>query len=239
MIRSGDYRRCLRMCLGFRGRKATISAYPSALSLGNPVKSSDASVTGWIGQLKVGNHEAAQKLWSRYFQKLVRLARARLGGFPRRAVDEEDVALTAFDSFCRGAANGRFPKLSDRNELWHLLIVITARKVIDVRQHETRQKRGAGAVQGESAFLGAVSEAGSNPGIEQVVGPEPTPAFAAQVAEQTRRLLKALPNEALRDVALWKMEGDSIEEIAEKLGCSTRTVDRKLDVIRSIWKEKE
>jgi DNA-directed RNA polymerase specialized sigma24 family protein len=200
---------------------------------------SDASVTGWIGQLKAGNHKAAQQLWNRYFPKLVRLARARLGAFRRRAVDEEDVALTAFDSFCRGAANGRFPKLSDRNELWHLLIVITARKVIDVRQHETRQKRGEGAVRGESAFLDAVSEAGSNLGIEQVVGPEPSPAFAAEVAEQTRRLLEALPNEVLRDVAVWKMEGDSIEEIAEKLGCSTRTVDRKLDVIRSIWKEKE
>ena len=200
---------------------------------------SNASVTGWIGQLKAGSSEAAQQLWKRYFPKLVRLARARLGGFRRRAVDEEDVALTAFDSFCRGAASGRFPKLSDRNELWHLLIVITARKVIDVRQHETRQKRGGGAVQGESAFLDAVSEAVSKPGIEQVVGPEPTPAFAAEVAEQTRRRLEALPDQVLRDVALWKMEGYGVEEIAERLGCSTRTVDRKLDVIRSIWKEKE
>ena len=201
--------------------------------------SSDESVTGWIGQLKEGNDEAAQQLWNRYFQKLVRLARARLGGFRRRAVDEEDVALTAFDSFCRGAGNGRFPKLSDRNELWHLLIVITARKVIDVRQHEKRQKRGGGDVRGESAFLDAAGESELNAGIELVVGPEPTPAFAAEVAEQARRLLEALPNQVLRDVAVWKMEGDSVEEIAERLGCSTRTVDRKLDVIRSIWKEKE
>ena len=86
-----------------------MSAFPFALSLGDPVMSSDASVTGWIGQLKAGNQEAAQQLWNHYFQKLVRLARARLGGFRRRAVDEEDMALTAFDSFCRGAANGRFP----------------------------------------------------------------------------------------------------------------------------------
>src|SRR5260370_13955086 len=146
------------MCLWLRARRVTVSAYLSAISLGDPLMSSDASVTGWIGQLKAGNHEAAQQLWNTYFQQLVRLARARLRGFPRRAVDEEDVALTAFDSFCRGAANGRFPKLSDRNELWHLLIVITARKVIDVRQHEKRQKRGGGDVRGESAFLDAAGE---------------------------------------------------------------------------------
>src|SRR5713101_1490066 len=154
------------MCLWLRARRVTVSAYLSAISFGGPVMSSDASVTGWIGQLKAGNQEAAQQLWNHYFQKLVRLARARLGGFPRRAVDEEDVALTAFDSFCRGAANGRFPQLSDRNELWHLLIVITARKVIDVRQHEKRQKRGGGAVRGEKALLEEGSEAGWKTGME-------------------------------------------------------------------------
>ena len=46
----------------------------------------------------------------------------------RRAADEEDVALSAFDSFCRGAEQGRFPQLDGRDDLWHLLVVITVRK---------------------------------------------------------------------------------------------------------------
>src|SRR5947209_4556116 len=98
--------------------------------------SSEPSVSVWISQLKAGNHAAAQPLWDRYFRAMVRLARDRLQAFPRRAVDEEDVALSAFDSFCRGAENDRFPQLCDRDNLWPLLVVITARKVIDARQHE-------------------------------------------------------------------------------------------------------
>jgi hypothetical protein len=77
----------------------------------------EQSVSDWIGQLKAGDERAAQRLWEDYFQRLVRLARARLQGVPRRAADEEDVALSAFDSFCRGAEAGRFPRLNDRDDL--------------------------------------------------------------------------------------------------------------------------
>ena len=71
---------------------------------------SRGSVTGWIGQVKGGDEAAAQKLWERYFSRLVRLCRKRLADHPRRAYDEEDVALSAFDSFFQGAQKGNFPK---------------------------------------------------------------------------------------------------------------------------------
>jgi DNA-directed RNA polymerase specialized sigma24 family protein len=201
--------------------------------------SSDGSVTVWIGALKAGDHAAAQRLWERYFRQLVRLARARYGGARRRAADEEDAALSAFDSFCRGAADGRFPQLSDRDNLWPLLVVITARKVIDAHKHEARAKRGGGKVRGESAWLDAVDGSDRDGGINLVIGDEPTPAFAAEVAERTQRLLDALGSEELRQVAVWKMEGYSNAEIADKLGCVERTVERKLDVIRKLWRENE
>jgi hypothetical protein len=85
-----------------------------------------SSVTQWVNRLQAGDRAAAQKLWEGYFQRLVRLARQKLRGTPRRARDEEDVALSAFDSFCRGAEAGRFPRLGDRADLWQLLVVITA-----------------------------------------------------------------------------------------------------------------
>src|ERR1700676_382215 len=111
------------------------------------------SVTHWVGQLKAGERDAAQQLWEAYFRRLVGLARKKLQGAKVRTADEEDVALSAFDSFCRGAEHGRFPQLGDRNDLWRLLVVITGRKAIDLIQKEGRQKRGGGALLGESALL--------------------------------------------------------------------------------------
>jgi ECF sigma factor len=50
---------------------------------GAPV-SSIGSVTHWITQLKTGDPAAAQRLWECYFLRLVKLARKKLGGAPRR-----------------------------------------------------------------------------------------------------------------------------------------------------------
>ena len=191
--------------------------------------SSAGSVTHWIGQLQAGNPAAAQPLWERYFQQLVRLARKKLQGSPRRVADEEDVALSAFDSFCRAAENRRFPLLVDRDSLWRLLVVLTARKALRVRRDERRQKRGGGHVLDENAL--AMEE----PGLDQVIGSEPTRDFAAQVAEEYRRLLDLLGDTELRSIAVSRMEGYSTEEIAGRLGCAPRTVERKLRRIRSQW----
>lgn len=198
---------------------------------------SDPSVTYWLRQVQAGDAAAAQALWERYFQRLVVLARKKLQGAARRVADEEDVALSALGSFFRGAEQGRFPRLNDRHDLWRLLIVITSRKAADLVQHEHRQKRG-GAVQGESAFFKATGAAEEQAGAGQVEGREPTPAFAAQVAEEFERLLECLGDAELRQVALRKMEGYTTKEIAAKLGCVPRTVERKLRMIRTIWEHK-
>src|SRR6516162_5587428 len=100
------------------------------------------SVTRWVSALKQGDQSAAQGLWEVYFHRLVGLAHARLRDAPRRMADEEDVALSAFDSFCRGARAGRFPRLADRNDLWQILVLITVRKAIDLCNYERRQSRG-------------------------------------------------------------------------------------------------
>jgi hypothetical protein len=68
---------------------------------------SPGSVTAWISQLKAGEAAAAQPLWERHFRRLVALARRKLQATPCRAADEEDVALSAFDSFFRAAHRGQ------------------------------------------------------------------------------------------------------------------------------------
>ena len=77
---------------------------------------------------------------------MVGLARLKLGDSPRGVADEEDVALSAFDSFCQGVEQGQFSRLQDRDDLWRILVAITARKAVNLIQHEGRQKRGGDQV---------------------------------------------------------------------------------------------
>jgi DNA-directed RNA polymerase specialized sigma24 family protein len=183
-----------------------------------------SSVTEWLGRLQAGDVAGAQRLWQRYFERLVGLAKKKLQGGKLRLGDEEDVALSAFHSFCRAAEAGRFPQLSDRKDLWQILIMLTARKAWALKKHEGRAKRGGGA-------------AATTADVEAIVGPEPSPEFAAQMAEEFQILLDNLADVELRQVALWKLEGWTNEEIATKLDCVLRTVERKLSVIRQIWNQ--
>lgn len=199
--------------------------------------STESSVTLWVRQLTAGDRDAARHLWDRYFKRLVGLARKKLQDKPRRVADEEDIALSALDSFFRGAEAGHFVHLTDRNSLWPLLVVLTARKTWDLIQRENRQKRGGGAVRGEEALLGPADGSEGPGGLDQVLGQEPSAAFAAQLAEEYERRLTLLGDEQLRDVARWKLEGYTNEEIAAKLDCVPRTIERKLHTIRSIWEQ--
>jgi RNA polymerase sigma factor (sigma-70 family) len=189
-------------------------------------------VTAWIDGMRTQETHATQKVWERYYRRLVELADRRLPRHARREFDEEDVALSAFDTLCRGLAAGRFPDLADRDSLWALLIVITARKARARVRRQTAQKRGGGHVQGESVFDADVGD-----GIGQQIGDDPTPEFAAEVAEEVESLLAALPDETTRRLAMLKMEGYTNDEAAERLGCSRTTVERRLRLIRATWTE--
>ena len=184
---------------------------------------SDDPVTLWLGQLQAGDPTAVRPLFDRYFRRLVGLARERLRAAPRRASDEEDVALSAFDSFCRNAEAGRFPDLADRDGLWRLLAAFTLRKAAHPARDAARLKRGGGAA----------ADAGT--AVLEALGREPDPALAAEVAEECERLLAVLGDPDLRRVALLRMDGHSVEEVAAAVGCAPRSVKRKLQLIRSIW----
>jgi DNA-directed RNA polymerase specialized sigma24 family protein len=195
--------------------------------------SQENSVTIWIGGVKAGDGADIQRLWDRYFQRLVRLAGARLPAHCRRAFDEEDIALSAFQSFCDRAGRGQFPRLNDRDDLWRLLATITVRKALDTMRHQTRRKRGGGQVLGESALL--VGEETDGEVVAEILGREPSPEAIAEFADDYARFLARLEDPALRSVALRRLEGHSTPEIARALGVSTKTVERKLQLIRAIW----
>ena len=115
---------------------------------------SQGDISGLVAELKAGKRDAARPLWDAYYRRLMGLARAKLGRLPRRVANESDVVVAAFNSFCRGAEQGRFQRLEDRDDLWQVLGMITARKAADLRQHHNRLKRGPGRVRGDSALPG-------------------------------------------------------------------------------------
>lgn len=209
----------MRLCRGRGGEKER------ALAMSH-------SVTTWIGLLREGNSEAAQQLWERYFARLVEFARGKLHGTSRRASDEEDVALSAFHSFCVAAE--RFPRLTNRQDLWQILVMLTARKAFQERRRQCSQKRGGPTGENGTRGPGPLFE---DPDLDEIVGSEPTPDFSILVAEQFHALLALLPDEDLRLVAQLRLEEYTNAEISARLHCSERTVERKLALIRGFWEE--
>jgi DNA-directed RNA polymerase specialized sigma24 family protein len=195
---------------------------------------SSETVSQWLLHLAEGDADAAQKIWNDYFGKLTRLARRKLEGVPNRDSDEEDVALSAMNSFYQGLAKHKFDNIHNRDDLWKLLVTITVRKATARRRSYFAQKRGGGRVRGESVFG---HQEGDHEGLARILGTEPTPEFAASVAENCRQMLDQLPDDTLRQIALLTLEGYRTEEIADKLGCVRRTVERKLERIRVVWGE--
>ncbi len=191
--------------------------------------SEDEPLTLWMKQLQAGDRGSAQELWSVYYDKLVHLAKQRLSGRGRLVGDEEDVALSAFNSFCRGVEGGRFPKLEDRDDLWKILVSITLNKALRLLRNEMRQKRGGNWNRLENSDNQQLDL------LQQLAGAEPTADLAVQMAEQLERLMSQLDSPELIELATLKMEGFTNAEIAEKWKKAERTVERKLAIIRQIW----
>ena len=116
------------------------------------METDDDPVTRWIEGLKAGDEDAIAGLWSRYFDRLVHLARKKLAHSPRRVADEEDVAVSVFRCLCAGVEQGRLREIADRDDLWRVLVTMTLRKAIDQQRRLAGKKRGSGKVRGESVF---------------------------------------------------------------------------------------
>jgi RNA polymerase sigma factor (sigma-70 family) len=197
------------------------------------VSMSETSVSEWIQELKEHtNEEAAQQIYERYIRRLIGRARAMLGAAGRRVADEEDIAAQAIQGLFEGVAKGRFPRLNDRNDLWQVLMRLVRCRVID---HWRRYQQEARLIRGESVFGASPDASSQPPGMNRISDDEPTPEEAAEFTESLRRRLAELPTQRHRQIALWKLEGRTNDEIAGLLGCTTRTVEYALNAIRKAW----
>jgi DNA-directed RNA polymerase specialized sigma24 family protein len=196
--------------------------------------SSDDPVTLWIDELRNADEAAAQKLWNHFVHRLYELGRKRLRPATRRVYDEEDAAQSAFHSVCVGIAAGRYPDLRDRNGLWRLMLTITARKVGHRHRHDEQERRDVRRTFSDSIFLPS-SDASGGAGTLGIASREPTPEFAAEFVETCNTLFNSLDDPTLQQVVTLRMDGHSDAEIADRLKCSRRTVQRRVEVIRRHW----
>jgi len=188
------------------------------------------SITKRLAELRKLDPAAVHQAWEAFFGRLCRVANRRLGAGRAHAASGEDVALSAFASVCRRL--DQYPQITTRTDLWRLLVTVTERKAWKLLRAENRLKRGGGKILDESALRrGGASKA---PGMAELAAAEPSPSFIASMTETVRSMFEALDPQARR-VAQWKLEGDTNEEIANKLQRSVATVERKLKLIRAIW----
>ena len=193
------------------------------------------SVTLWLNELKEGSDDAASQLWRRYFERLVLLAKQRLGKAPKRIADEEDIAINVFRSLCDGIENGRFDQLDDRDDLWKLLVVMTRHKAMNQMRHQTAKKRGGRDVKGHSIFERKALVDSNVADFDVFFSDDPTPEFLVEVQEEQDRLLNLLADDSHRDIAKLRLQGFSVDETAKQIGISSRSVKRKLALIREAW----
>ncbi len=189
------------------------------------------SIDLWVQLASAGDQTAQSELWDRFFPQLLRLARTRLQGRAMRLGDEEDVVISVFQSFFRGAQENRFPELRGHDNLWRLLSRMTQRKAIDWLRHTQRQKRlslGESAIaQGDIPLsMADLPDTTRNPMLELIA------------IEECRRLMEILTPE-LRLIAMFKFNGYTNQEIALQQQCSLATIERRLKLIREIWSESE
>jgi len=193
---------------------------------------SKGEVSIYLSGLNRGDEDACQAIWEAYFSRLVSCAQRKLPQYLSRAADGEDIALSAMCSFFRGMKNGAY-EITDRGDLWKLLISIASHKANDERRRQTAQKRGGGFLRGESIFFRVGADDGG-PGIDQAAI-EPSPEFVDDLVEHCEEMLNVLEDKTLRMIAVKTLEGYRPREIADELDCAKRTVERKLERIRTIW----
>ena len=189
---------------------------------GDPIVASPdtQSITRLIRAAEQGQASAVGPLLAVYFDRLVQLARSRLQAVPGMESYDEDLALRAFYSVYRRIGDPQRPlQLTGRDDLWRLLATRTISRAIDLIRRQRPEE-----VAGEY-------------NLEQLLNREPTPEEAAATADECRRLLELLQEPELRQIALWKVEGHTNEEIAARLDCVPRTIERKVRRIRLLWKQ--
>lgn len=174
-----------------------------------------------LARWRDGDEAAAEALFRRYAERLIGLVRVRLSEKLARRVDPEDVIQSVYRSFFLGAREGRYA-LDQSGDLWRLLVAITKHKLGHQFEYHTADKRALDR-EDNDVSLGRLNG--------EVLALDPSPAEATALADELDRIMRAL--EPLpRQMFELRLQGFTLDEIADETRRSLRTVRRVLDRIK-------
>jgi RNA polymerase sigma-70 factor (ECF subfamily) len=173
-----------------------------------------------LARWRSGDQQAAAELFQRYAERLVRLARSRLPANLNRRLDAEDVVQSVYRSFFMEARDGHYD-LERGSDLWRLLVTITLHKLYNQIKRNSNGKRGVSREEGVADF-----------DYTYFTSQEPSPADAAELTDALKQIMAGLEAPQRRMLEL-RLQGYSVDEIAEDVGCSQRSVLRNLQQIKS------
>ena len=166
-----------------------------------------------------GDSHAAEELFARYAQRLVRVAQRQLSNKLAGRIDGEDVAQSALRTFFRREALGEF-QIDSSSHLWRLLVKLTVTKARTAARRHTAAMRDVSAEIPDAATP-----------VSKAIVREPHPDEAAALVDQVDALLQGLP-ELHGKVLRMRLEGQTVTGLAAELKVSRQTVYRVLQVLQ-------
>ncbi|MHB8970147.1 MAG: RNA polymerase sigma factor [Pirellulaceae bacterium] len=204
-----------------------ITAKETKYAVSEPVKptkhvdsTSEPTDCTLLSRFRNGEDDAATAIYLRYAKRLQLLARAQSGKDLAVRVDPEDVVQSVFRTFFRRASEGHYT-IPDGEELWKLFLVIALNKVRELGEYHRAAKRDVG----HTTALDTIEDyvAGQQQLNEQAFG----------VLRMTiDEVLAELP-EIQRRMAIMRIEGHGIDQIAKTTRRAKRSVERVLQNFRN------
>ena len=182
-----------------------------------------------LGRLRAGEEQASYEIFQRFAEPLITKAHFRLDTAIRGKVDAEDVVQSVYRTFFQRIEKGQF-ELENWESLWGLLVTITIRKCGRKAQHFRTDRRDVSREHNVGIDDSQV------PVNWEAIAREPTPDDVAVLAETIDELMNEL-KDSQRDILTLSLEGYSPTEIAEKIGCNPRTVQRVLKFVKKALEE--
>lgn len=175
----------------------------------------------WVAQWRQGDQAAAGELYRLYVDRLIALARSQMSARLAQRIDAEDVVQSAYRCFFAFAKEGRYD-VERGGDLWRLLVTVTLHKL---QQHVERQRAQKRAADREESFGSEDSLLGLQ---AHVPARDPAPADAVALTDELEKALRVHTIEERRMVEM-RLQGYQLEEIANEMQCSERTVRRVLE----------